>query len=197
MPLETVSRLSESMRGRVEISGGRVRVVSPEKIRDGWIGLLCDAATDGERVELRATARWILQSIAPQMEVLLWVGPLGEAGRNSRFRGHIQHVIPAPVRLAALRPLFRMSDDSDRTPSDFDVEWDAVSGRLSWVEGVCVSVAAAICEGFSGDLGFTPADATLSVFRVVALRRRSSSIQPVLPERIPLCSTLREEMVRR
>ncbi len=198
MTLETVSRLSESLRGRVEIADGRVRVVSPEKIRDGWVGLLCDAAREGERAELRATARWILQSIAPQMGVALWVGHWGEAGENGGFPGNIHHEIPSPVRLAALRPLFGVSDDRDTTRSNFGVKWDAVSDRLSWVEGVCVSVTAALCEGFSGDLYFSPADATPPVFQMAALRRRSPANEPVVPPgMILLCSTLREEMARR
>jgi hypothetical protein len=196
MPLETVSRLSESLRGRVEIADGRVRVVSPEKIRGAWVGLLCDAAREGERVELRATARWILQSIAPQIGVALWVGDWVESRKNSAS-GSLPHFeIPPPVTLAALRPLFNTRDDSAITPSDFYVQWSAVSSSLSWADGVCVSVTAAICEGFSGGLCFSPADVTLPVFRVTALRRHSPANEPVVPQGMsPLCPTLREEMI--
>ena len=71
MSFQTMSQLSDTIRGILEIRNGAVYVLSPSSVRGPLLDQLTDTAVFHEKSEMRAMARWIIKMIAPEMGVHL------------------------------------------------------------------------------------------------------------------------------
>ncbi len=145
MRFETLGQLADTLKGIVRIADGEVTILTLPKVRNGLIDLLADAALQGGRAELRATARWLIKKLAPQMGVMLQAGFPGDSDKPRRVTVSCTTDLSYP----SLRDLFRQFLSGEESG------FEAIGGDLIPVgaSGIdAVAVAAAIQEGFCGDL---------------------------------------------
>jgi len=132
-------------------------------IRDGLIDLLADAALQGERPELRAMARWLIGKLAPQMGVTLGAEPPDRSGRFTR----VSVECDVSSFYAFLRARFRHFLDAGGG-------LDVIGGDLTSAgarSGLdAVAVAAAIQEGFCGEIFLPVAETPDAPWRLFAVR---------------------------
>ena len=161
MRFETLGQLADTRKGLVRIAGGEVTILSLPPIRDGLVDLLADAALQGARAELRATARWLIKKLAPQMGAMLRAGC---PDHSNDFR---RVTVPRSAERSYpfLRDLFRHFPGEGESGFEAIGEDLASTGAQAGIDAV--AVAAAIQEGFCGDL-YRPAlsDAPWQLFAI-------------------------------
>jgi len=181
MRFETLGQLADTLKGVVRIADGRVAILTLPPIRDGLIDLLADAALQGARPELRATARWLVKKLAPQMGVMLRAG--FPDGSDDFWRVAVSS---APESFyPSLRDRFR--DFLDKGEIGLEII-DGNSAPVAAGSGLdAVSVAAAIQAGFSGTL-YRPETAK-TPWRLFAVRSQTITNAPAVEK------TLWEELL--
>ncbi len=143
-----MSQVGDTLKGIVDISNGRVRVLDEKRIRGPLIDRLVWTAAFHEKVEMRGMARWIIKMLATPLGIHLNGTPFLEKSSadpipSIAIRGANYHIARVIFRLAAdhqLRALTLISCPKEsQSPG---------SHKLATV------VAAAIQEGFRGVLQF-------------------------------------------
>jgi len=146
MRLETLGQLADTLKGIVRVADGEVTILTLPPIRNGLIDLLADAALQGARPELRATARWLIKKLAPQMGVMLREGSPGHADHFGRVAISCSTTAAYPF----LRNRFRHFLEGRENGFEAVDGDGSLAGARSGIDAV--AVAAAIQEGFRGDL---------------------------------------------
>jgi len=165
MRFETLGQLADTLKGVVQIADGEVTILTLPPIRNGLIDLLADAALQGTRPELRATARWLIKKLAPQMGVILRVGG---PNRSDRFNPVVVSCPPKSF-YPFLCDLFRRFSNEGLEAIAEDAMFTAARSAID-----PIAVAAAIQEGFCGDLSFSSG----TPWRLFAVRSQTGTNAP-------------------
>jgi len=172
MRFETLGQLADTLKGVVRITDGEVTILTLPPIRGGLLDLLADAALQGARSELRAMARWLIEKLAPQMEVMLRTGVPDHADRFKRTA-----VSCSPELLYTfLRDRFRNFLDEEGSGLDVTGGNSVLAEARAGLDAV--AVAAAIQAGFIGAL-YRPETSETS-WRLFAVRRGFTEGMPSL-----------------
>ncbi len=67
----TMSQLGDTMKGVLEISKGRVRVLNKKQVRGPLCTQLLETAAQHKQIEMRGTARWLLKMLAQEFGIHL------------------------------------------------------------------------------------------------------------------------------
>ena len=181
MRFETLGQLADTLKGVVRIADGEVTILTRPPIRDGLIDLLADAALQGARPELRATARWLIKKLAPQMGVIVRAGL---PDRSDSFRRVAVSCAPESL-YPSLRDRFR-SFLGEKAEGLEVVEGDlSPAGTQAAIDAV--AVAAAIREDFGGAL-YRP-EFSETPWRLFAVRSQTATNRPAVEK------TLWEELL--
>jgi fructose/tagatose bisphosphate aldolase len=155
MQFQTMSQISDTLRGVIEIRNGGVKVVAPSMIRGHLIDRFTETAVFHERSEMRATARWIIKMIAPQLGIYLAsIAPLYDAMGRGQVSGF---TVPAVnirgMAYDSARALFRAANKNSVGAFILEIAKSEMGyTHQSPAEYATVMTAAAIAEGFTGPL---------------------------------------------
>jgi len=170
---KTLGQLADALKGRMHISQGSATVRNPEQVRGVMLDRILASALDGDRVELRATARWLIQTLAPQMGIRFcrW-GEWGQVQGHATIPG-----TPWPAAYNAARAFFQRAE-RDR----MDILTLAWSGGLGVSRIVAITAAAAIQEGFNGTLHIPEANGpSLEADLLLRVTAATCSMPPTAP----------------
>jgi len=155
MQFQTMSQISDTLKGIIEIRDGGVQVLAPSLIRGHLIDRLTYTAVFHAKSEMRATARWIIKMIAPQLGIYLAsIAPLYEA----MGQGHVHGFTVPAVNIRGMvydsaRALFRAANRNHVGAVLLEIAKSEMGyTHQSPAEYAAVMTAAAIAEGFTGPL---------------------------------------------
>ncbi len=154
-PFQTMSQLSDTIRGILEITDGAVRVLNPSLIRGPLTDRLIHTAVFHEKSEMRGMARWIIKGIAPEMGIhLSSIQPLYQAIGRSEVGGFtVPAVNVRGMAYDTARALFRAVNQQNVGTFILEIAKSEMgyTGQ-SPAEYAAVMTAAAIQERFLGPL---------------------------------------------
>jgi fructose/tagatose bisphosphate aldolase len=155
MQFQTMSQISDTIKGIIEIRDGGVRVLAPSMIRGTLIDRLTHTAVFHEKSEMRATARWIIKMMAPQLGIYLAsIAPLYLVMGKGQVGGF---TVPAVnirgMAYDSARALFRAANKNNVGAFLLEIAKSEMGyTHQSPSEYAAVMTAAAIAEGFTGPL---------------------------------------------
>ncbi len=155
MQFQTMSQISDTIKGIIEIRDGDVKVLAPSLIRGPLIDRLTHTAVFHEKSEMRATARWIIKMVAPQLGIYLAsIAPFYQAMGQGKVSGF---TVPAVnirgMAYDSARALFRAANQNSVGAFILEIAKSEMGyTHQSPAEYAAVMTAAAIAENFSGPL---------------------------------------------
>ncbi len=155
MQFQTMSQIADTLKGIIEIRDGDVQILAPSMIRGPLIDRLTHTAVFHEKSEMRATARWIIKMIAPQMGIYLAsIAPLYDAMGLGKVSGF---TVPAVnirgMAYDSARALFRAANKDNVGAFLLEIAKSEMGyTHQSPAEYAAVMTSAAIAEGFTGPL---------------------------------------------
>ncbi len=150
---QTMSQLGDTIKGIIEISEGKVRILDQGKVRGVLMDRLVWTAVFHEKTDMRGTARWIIKMAAPHLGIHLHsIQALYDAKGRGEYAGF---TVPAinirGMSYDTARALFRTAIRNDAGAFILEIAKSEMGYTLqSPSEYAAVIVAAAIQEGFHG-----------------------------------------------
>lgn len=152
---QTMSQISDTLKGIIEIRDGGVQVLAPSLIVGPLIDRLTHTTVFHEKSEMRATARWIIKMIAPQLGInLSSISSFYQAmGRGEVSGFTVPAVNIRGMAYDSARALFRAANRNNVGAFILEIAKSEMGyTHQSPAEYAAVMTAAAIAERFSGPL---------------------------------------------